>query len=465
MSSERFNLEANCCIEHHAQDDPAVAELVVTHDGAKADLCKGEAACWTSYELSGTCDAQPAWAASAALRCYSSEENCGQAGALRGPIEDWAEIVNEEGCNGGIARFFHHCLEEWKEEGAEAGADYACGMWGYGRGEIDWPATSVMVDAFADGSLCADSLAAPAPALSVGGGTAWNGVDGRINQTCTKHKCLDLEPHWRAVDVDGDMMLNATEVAALLERLQRIVTINEGADVAEPFSYPFPERIVALGDSGGDEWTDSFGLVTWGLPGDNTLSMDEFFHGLHALRHAGEPPCPGGCWCPSHCGQEQEHCIETMSAVSDEYCVATPGKDVWWALLTHFCDRGGGGGGDRNLFAGILGAVILVLWVLPSVIYGLVKLLSCACRTRATAAEQNTQARATVAKLDAAAASAARLRFRVSGTLMQFGWMLTVLANAPMLFAVAGGWRCATAFSSWWGTSSITSPRARGALD
>ena len=44
-----------------------------------------------------------------------------------------------------------------------------------------------------------------------------------------------------------------------------------------------------------------------------------------------------------------------------------------------------------------------------------------------------------MAKLDAAAASAARLRFRVSGTLMQFGWMLTVLANAPMLFAVAGG--------------------------
>ena len=82
VSSERFNFEANCCIEHHAADDPAVAELVVTHDGAAADLCKGEAACWTGYELSGTCDAQPAWAASAALRCYSSEENCGQAGAL-----------------------------------------------------------------------------------------------------------------------------------------------------------------------------------------------------------------------------------------------------------------------------------------------------------------------------------------------------------------------------------------------
>ena len=42
-----------------AADDPAVAELVVTHDGAAADLCKGEAACWTGYELSGTCDAQP----------------------------------------------------------------------------------------------------------------------------------------------------------------------------------------------------------------------------------------------------------------------------------------------------------------------------------------------------------------------------------------------------------------------
>ena len=83
VSSERFNFEANCCIEHHAADDPAVAELVVTHDGAAADLCKGEAACWTGYELSGTCDAQPAWAASAALRCYSSEENCGQAGAQR----------------------------------------------------------------------------------------------------------------------------------------------------------------------------------------------------------------------------------------------------------------------------------------------------------------------------------------------------------------------------------------------
>ena len=116
VSSER-NVEANCCIEHHAPDDPAVAQVVVTHDGAKADLCKGEAACWTSYELSGTCDAQPAWAASAALRCYSSEENCGQAGALRGPIEDWAEIVNEEGCNGGIARFFHHCVEDGRRKG------------------------------------------------------------------------------------------------------------------------------------------------------------------------------------------------------------------------------------------------------------------------------------------------------------------------------------------------------------
>ena len=258
VSSERFNFEANCCIEHHAADDPAVAELVVTHDGAAADLCKGEAACWTGYELSGTCDAQPAWAASAALRCYSSEENCGQAGANRLKIDEAAEFVKEKGCAGHVHQLFHHCLEEWKEEGEAAGDEYACGHWGHGRGELDWPATSVMVDALADGSLCADSLAAPPPALSVEGGTAWNGADERINQTCTKSRwCIDLEPHWRAVDVDGDMMLNATEVASLLERLQRIITIKEGAEAGERISYPFPERIVALGDdgrAGGDDW-------------------------------------------------------------------------------------------------------------------------------------------------------------------------------------------------------------------
>ena len=38
---------------------PAVAELVVTHDGAAADLCKGEAACWTGYELSAPATRSP----------------------------------------------------------------------------------------------------------------------------------------------------------------------------------------------------------------------------------------------------------------------------------------------------------------------------------------------------------------------------------------------------------------------
>ena len=95
------------------------------------------------------------------------------------------------------------------------------------------------------------------------------------------------------------MMLNATEVASLLERLQRIVTIKHGAEAGEEISYPFPERIVALGDSGdGLGWPRmavSGHRYVGGLPGDNTLSMDEFFHGTHALRHAGEPPCRTAC--------------------------------------------------------------------------------------------------------------------------------------------------------------------------
>ena len=57
----------------------------------------------------------------------------------------------------------------------------------------------------------------------------------------------------------------------------------------------------------------------------------------------------------------------------------------------------------------------------------------------AIAAEQSTHSSLTMAKLDAAAASAARLRFRVSGTLMQFGWMLTILATVPFIFGVAIG--------------------------
>ena len=290
VSSGRFNFEANRCIEHHAADDPAVAELVVTHDGAAADLCKGEAACWTGYELSGTCDAQPAWAASAALRCYSSEENCGQAGANRLKIDEAAEFVKEKGCAGHVHQLFHHCLEEWKGGRGGGGDEYAWADPG------PRPRRARLARHQRDGRrtrrrLAVRRLARRAAARPLGRrrhGVEWG---GRAHQPDV-HKiqvCIDMEPHWRAVDVDGDMMLNASEVASLLERLQRIITIKDGAEAGEDLtSFPSGSSRSATAATTGHT------IDTWGQRGDAKLSMDEFFGGVGRLANAGEPPCPGG---------------------------------------------------------------------------------------------------------------------------------------------------------------------------
>ena len=117
--------------------------------------------------------------------------------------------------------------------------------------------------------------------------------------------------------------------------------------------------------------------------------------------------------------------------MSDEYCVATPAKDLWLAL-DDFCGPPPGhwSGVDNNLFAGILGAG-MVLWVLPGVIYGLVKLLSRACRRSAIAAEQSTALQPDDGKARRGGGVRRAAAIPASGTLMQFGWMPTVSRRSP----------------------------------
>ena len=238
------------------------------------------------------------------------------------------------------------------------------------------------------------------------------------------------------------MMLNATEVAALLERLQRIVTIKHGAEAGDEISYPFPERIVALGDSG-----DGLGWPRMAVSGH---------------RYVGGCPATTRCrWTSSFTGFTR--CATRASRRAPAAAVPEPLRPGARALHRNherrerrvLCrDARQGrlvGGADALLRWGeevaATAACSPASWVPSSWSCGYCRasctVSSSSCRAPAGPARdrcrQNTQARATVAKLDAAAASAARLRFRVSGTLMQFGWMLTVLANAPMLFAVAGG--------------------------
>ena len=318
---------------------------------------------------------------------------------------------------------------------------------GHGRGELDWPATSVMVDASPTARCALPFSPRRRPTTrskAARRGMGWTSASTR--RARNSRWCIDLEPHWRAVDVDGDMMLNATEVAALLERLQRIITIKQRRrQLARRLSRTRFERIVALGDSG--DVRTARPSIRGGSAAITRCRWTSSSADGQA-RHV-EPPCPGGQPRPeplrprASTHRHRERRVLRRDAGQGRLAWALnallrPGPPGLWGRV------------HNKLFAGSAGAIILVLWVLPSVIYGLVELLlSRACRRSAIAAEQSTHSRLTMAKLDAAAASAARLRFRVSGTLMQFGWMLTAPANAPM---PASPWpvdnRCATAFEN-----------------
>ena len=142
----------------------------------------------------------------------------------------------------------------------------------------------------------------------------------------------------------SDGQADAAEVAALLGLLGE--------------TYSAPERMLAMGDR--DE--------------DGRLTAAEFGSGSHHIRHtptdAGIDPatCPTACWCPTSCASDSSSCSlwwsflqSDMPSITQEFCLATPGKDIWPQLnakLEHnWCGLGCHTDSPHASCAAITGAV------------------------------------------------------------------------------------------------------------
>ena len=246
---------------------------------------------------------------------------------------------------------------------------------------------------------------------------------------------------WHAVmaDVDdGDGLLNLTELTAAF-------AIFTQAD--STIQYAHLDRLLVIGDEDHDK----------------RLSHREVVMGTHTLRHL--PTAGAGSACPTSCYECGPNSKHGLTFVSKEYCEATPGVDFWRALGNIIVNQSGGGGPMAQAVTQSLFVVVALLWLLPAlVVFCLLPLYRRVCRggsggggkamamagggdTAAGASSSHTRrsitsnALSTEAKLEAAARQAARLRRRVSGSLMQLGWMLFVLGLCPWLVSIISGYQ------------------------
>lgn len=248
-------------------------------------------------------------------------------------------------------------------------------------------------------------------------------------------------------------MLNVGEFGKILE----VFTDVTGTDM----TYHDMDLLWQLCDLG---FAEQWGTFNQSLAGDGTLTVNEMVGGIHALRHMGTTPCPADCWCASVCetGMEGCNCATVNSepcvhGVDDAQCVATEAKDIFWMIDQKVCKDSSvmppNPAGTSNPAAPpdnpaavwgriLLGGIVPALWLLPGICLFLVRRAPTQASTQAASATVDialNSAGATRGKLTSAAQAAARLRRRVSGTLAQLGWMLLVLAEAPVIFSAIHG--------------------------